>query len=114
MRVTAYEFGKIHIDGKLYTSDVIVTCEGVEDSWWRKEGHRLHTDDLETIVEKQPEVLVVGTGYFGRMRILQETESYLVSRNIRLIGARTGDAVNEFNQLQGEPTKVVAAFHLTC
>lgn len=114
MRVTAYAFGKIRIDGKLYTSDVIVTTKGVEDSWWRKDGHRLQAEDLQAVVETQPEVLVVGTGFYGRMRIPKETETFLATKAIRLIGARTREAVNEFNQLQSETTNVVGAFHLTC
>ena len=114
MRVTAYQFGKIRIDGKLYTSDVIVSSDGVEDFWWRKEGHRLQAEDLETIVAKRPEVLVVGTGYFGRMRIPKETENYLATHAIRLIEAPTSEAVNEFTRLQGESTKAAAAFHLIC
>lgn len=114
MRVTAYEFGKITIDGNLFTSDVIVTPEGVDDSWWRKEGHRLQVEDLQTIVDTPPEVLVVGTGFYGRMRIPKETAAYLAAKAIRLIGVRTGEAVKEFNRLYGEKTKVVGAFHLTC
>ena len=39
MNISAYRFGKIHIDGRAYSSDVIITPERVVDTWWRKQGH---------------------------------------------------------------------------
>lgn len=39
MHIENYNFGEIKIDGKTYTSDVIIYKDKVEDSWWRKEGH---------------------------------------------------------------------------
>jgi len=50
MKIDQYAFGKIVIDGKTYTSDVIIYPEKVDASWWRKEGHRLQPADLEKIV----------------------------------------------------------------
>ncbi|NIQ07644.1 MAG: hypothetical protein GWO20_18580, partial [Candidatus Korarchaeota archaeon] len=70
----------IVINGRRYTSDVIVFPDRVRDSWWRREGHRLHVEDIEGAVqEEKPEVLVVGTGYSGLMKVLPETENYLKS-----------------------------------
>ena len=45
MPVEHYSFGRITIDGKTYTSDVIV-IKGEVRSWWRKEGHRVALDDI--------------------------------------------------------------------
>ncbi len=44
MRITVYDFGKIIVDGKTHTRDVIIYPERVEGSWWQKEGHRLDID----------------------------------------------------------------------
>ncbi|RLI30667.1 hypothetical protein DRO48_02760, partial [Candidatus Bathyarchaeota archaeon] len=45
--IEAYGFGYIVVDGKRYTSDVIIFPDRVMDGWWRKEGHRLYVDDLK-------------------------------------------------------------------
>ena len=45
--IESYKFGAIVINGKKYTSDIIVFPEHVIDGWWRKEGHRLHVEDIE-------------------------------------------------------------------
>jgi hypothetical protein len=46
MMITSYDFGHIIIDGKRYTSDLIVFPDRVKVGWWRKEGHRLQLEDL--------------------------------------------------------------------
>jgi len=67
--IDSYDFGRIIINGKRYNSDLIVFSDKVRDGWWRKEGHRLDVEDLKDVLESKPEVLVVGTGYSGLMRI---------------------------------------------
>lgn len=114
MRITDYAFGRITIDGRTYTSDVILYPEGVDDRWWRKEGHTLQIEDLTDIVNAKPERLVIGTGYHGCMAMPEETLRYLASRGILAHVARTREAVELFNQLQRPGVKIVAALHLTC
>ena len=114
MNITAYHFGRIDVDGRTYTSDVIITPERVLDSWWRREGHRVAVADLTDIVTARPEVLVIGTGYLGRMSVSDEARQYLRAQGIELREAGTREAVREFNRLQKAQTRVVGALHLTC
>ena len=114
MRITAYEFGRIALADKTYTSDVIIAPELVIDAWWRKEGHNLQIEDLDDIVNAKPDMLIIGTGYYGRMQVPDETKQYLEERGIKVLQAKTPDAVTEFNQLQKEYARIVAALHLTC
>jgi len=114
MKIDQYAFGKIVIDGKTYTSDVILYPEKVDPSWWRKEGHRLQPEDLETVIRKKPDILIIGTGNVGAMTVPQETLDYLRSQGIDVRVARTGKAVDIFNGSQKENKKIIAALHLTC
>lgn len=108
-----YDFGEITINGKQYTRDLIIYPDRVVDGWWRKEGHKLGVEDLKTVFEAKPEVLIVGTGYSGLMKVSNEVKERLKSENVELIVEGTRDACNAYNRLA--PTKrVVAAFHLTC
>jgi hypothetical protein len=112
MKVQKYDFGSIVIDGKEYTSDVIVFPDRVKDRWWRKEGHRLDINDLEEVLEFKPEVLVIGTGYLGVMEVPEETLRYLQMKNIEVHVAPTREAIKIFNGLRGK--RAAGAFHLTC
>ncbi len=109
-----YNFGNIVINGKTYRSDVIIFGDMVWDNWWRKSGHELCIVDIEQAInEFNPTVVVVGTGKFGVMKILPETEAFLQSRQIRLIAQKTSQACETYNSLFNSD-KVLAAFHLTC
>ena len=114
--IDAYDFGKIVVGGKTYTSDVLVFPDRVLDHWWRVEGHNLSAEDLEEVLraEKRPEVLVVGTGHSGVMRVSSEVEEVLRSVNVELLVQPTAKACKTFNELLRSGRKVAAALHLTC
>jgi len=109
-----YSFGRIVIDGKTYRQDVIVFPDRVEPNRWRKEGHSLCLEDLEEVLRDPPEVLVVGTGYVGLMRVPREVREKLEEMGIRVVVEKTGKAYRTFNKLLSEGRRVVAALHLTC
>jgi hypothetical protein len=112
--IRSYRFGKIEIDGRSYTSDVVITPEGVVNSWWRKDGHRLAIGDLGSILAAKPDILVIGTGYFGRMMVSADARHHLEAHGVQVHEARTRQAVADFNRLQAQRARVAAALHLTC
>ncbi len=113
MKIDSYTFGHIVINGKMYSSDVIIYGDRVDATWWRKEGHRLHPEDLADVLNVRPEILVVGTGYAGVMTVPKMTREHIASHGIDVKVERTGKAVDLFNALQGKK-HVIAALHITC
>ena len=97
MEIRTYNFGSIDIEGNNYSSDVIILPTMVKDDWWRKQGHSLTIEDLKEVIAAKPDILVVGTGYYGRMEIPNDTKSFIDAQGIRLIEAPTSQAVEEFN-----------------
>lgn len=113
MKITHYSFGKITVDGKTYTSDVIIYPGRVDASWWRKESHYLQAADLTEVINAKPDILVIGTGYSGVMVVPEETARFVRSKGIEIRVERTEKAVELYNNLQ-EGKVVIAALHLTC
>jgi hypothetical protein len=113
MKIDSYSFGSLVVDGKMYTSDVIIYPDRVDPSWWRKEGHRLQIADLADVLNAKPQILIVGTGYSGMMAVSEETKNHIRSLGIDIYIATTGRAVDLFNTMQGKKT-IIAALHLTC
>jgi hypothetical protein len=111
--IESYSFGKIVIDGKVYSSDVIITPEKIHDCWWRKQGHVLHIEDLAEILEYNPEILIIGTGANDLMVVPEETKSFVESEGIKLIVKNTKEACETYNELR-DKKRIIAAFHLTC
>jgi len=112
--IESYGFGQIVVDGKRYASDIIIFPNRIKDNWWRKEGHRLCIEDLKEVFQEKPEVLIVGTGYYGFVKVPVEVKEYVKGEGIELITQSTKDACNTFNSLVKSGKKVVAALHLTC
>jgi len=112
--IERYEFGRIVVDGKGYSADLIIFPDRVMSDWWREEGHELRPVDLWEVVRARPKVLVVGTGHSGMMRVPPETERYIREQGIQLIVEPTAQACRTYNRLRERGEDVVAALHLTC
>jgi hypothetical protein len=112
-KIDSYRFGQAVIDGTAHRKDVVILPERVIGGWRREEGHVLHPGDLGPVFGAAPEVLVVGQGTYGRMRVAKETERALQEAGIELIARPTGEAVETYNRLRSERA-TAAALHLTC
>ena len=111
--IDSYQFGEIVINGRLYSSDVIIFPDRVRDNWYRKTGHQLCLDDIAEVLTENPEVLVVGTGAYDLVKLLPEAQQAVEARGIELIVEATDKACNTYNQLC-HSRRAVAALHLTC
>ena len=112
--IEAYDFGRIVIDGTIYTNDLLILEQRIKENWWRKEGHALHTSDIKDAVEEfAPEVVVIGTGYMGMMKVSSETRLYVQNKGIELLVEKTKEACELVNTLS-KSKQVLAGLHLTC
>ncbi len=113
MNIDSYSFGEIVINEKSYSSDVIIFKDYVMSNWWRKEGHNLCIDDLKEVLDKKPEILIVGTGKMGAMSVPRNVVNFLMSQGIEVFALRTDEACVKYNELI-KSRNIVAALHLTC
>lgn len=117
MRVDAYEFGRIWIDGVAYEHDVIV-----EDGRVRKRKKGPSKDRKAelghtplTRAEKIPwggQRLWIGTGAHGRLPVLEEVKEEARRRGVELVIRPTPELVNQINQ--GLPDGTNLILHVTC
>ncbi len=111
--IKTYSFGRMVIKSQTYTSDVILFPDRIDDSWWRKSGHRVCLEDIEDVLREEPEVLVIGTGFYGLMTVQEEVERLTQSRGIELVVKKTKNAILSYNEVASQK-KTIGAFHLTC
>lgn len=119
--IEEYKFGSITINGEKYSHDVEVlwTYEVLE--WWRKESHVIGIEDIEDVLDLEPDTIIIGTGESGIAQVKEEVKKLILEKGIRLIIDKTEDAVKTFNVIagdseeeEGEQNKVIGFFHLTC
>ena len=113
MLVEHYGLGQITVGGRTYTADVIIWPEGVDDTWWRAEGNAMGPDDVDAILNKQPDVVIVGTGETGQLDVPSDVLAALQQGCSRVHVEPTQRACELYNELAGGPQRVVAALHLT-
>ena len=113
MYIDSYEFGKIVVDGRAFSQDLILLPDGIQEVWRRQEGHLLQLVDVAAVLAAKPEVLIVGQGQPGKMQVDAGLAQYLQEKGIELIAGPTAQACTTFNSLTGK-RQVAAALHLTC
>ena len=112
MKVDYYSFGSISINGTSYNADLIVFPNKIETNWWRLQGHLLQIADIRKIFDISPEVLIIGTGDYGYMKVSDDILEELEKRNIKYFVEKSSKAIEIFNSCK-EKNKVLA-IHLTC
>ena len=115
MNIDGYTFGRIDIDGVCYSKDVMLVRGEVRCPWWRSAGgHHYEPEDLGEVLAAAPEVVVLGTGFFGRVKVSREALEALAEAGSEVVVETTARAVRDFNRLVAEGRDVAAALHLTC
>jgi len=109
-----YHFGSIEINGQKFENDVFIDLNEKVSSWWREESHLFQKKDIESFLEKKPEIIIFGTGKSGIARLSQELKDFLESLGIKIIVEPTEQAIESYNQAKKQDKKVIAFLHLTC
>lgn len=118
MHIDRSEFGNITIDGKTYDHDVTIGLSGhVEKRHKRlsKElygtSHMISKTEVEAVFEKGSDLLIIGTGQEGNVRLSPEAETYLADKGCKVLLQPTQEAIKTFNRMHG---RKIALMHVTC
>ena len=111
--INSYTFGSITINNQKFTKDLIIFPDYITSNCRRKNGYFLTEVDITEIIDSKPEVLIIGTGASGLMKVDDKIKDKLKSLGIEIIIKKTADAVIEYNRIYKDK-KVVATLHLAC
>ena len=112
--IEKYSFGTIVVNGMTYSADIKIAQGAVIADWWRASGHTVDVDDVQDILETHPDILVIGKGQPGYLKITGALRKYLEENNIKLIEEKTSQAIQTFNKLFKKGENVSAGLHLGC
>src|SRR5919204_3691612 len=93
-----YSFGRITVDGKEHTRDLIVLPGRVVPEWWRREGHSLAMEDLDAVKNELPERLILGCGAHGRLRPDPGVIEALRRQGVEVEALPTAEAVRRYGE----------------
>ena len=110
-KINSTYFGSIIIDGRKYDHDVIVYWDG--EVRQRPSSHNFTRRELMDVMMKEPEIIVIGTGTAGLMKIDSDVQLKAQMEGIRIVADKSLNAVSEFNKLTRNK-RVAAVIHVTC
>lgn len=108
-----FEFGTIVIDGQSYESDMIIFPDGTVEQWQHKDEHVLRPRDVDKIISAGPEVVIIGLGTVGNLKVRPKAEKRLQQAGIEVMAYRTNKACETYRELRNQ-RKVAAILHITC
>jgi len=68
--INSCSFGSITIGNKKINKDLIIYSNHINSNWLRKTGNFLIEADITEIINYKPEVLVIGTGASGLIKLM--------------------------------------------
>jgi glucokinase len=116
-RIAHASFGEITVDGTTYTQDVYITPHGSVEKRKKKHAedseaaHSVGPKELEKICQGGVEVLFVGTGHAGALRLAEPSDRYLRHRSIECRAAPTPALIDAYNKSK---QRKAALIHVTC
>lgn len=112
--IDSCSFGRIRVDGKDYRDDLIIYPEKQVVNWWRKDNHSVCFHDIKDVISRKPDLLIVGNGTIGHLRLELSVVRMLQKYNIPCRQAKTQEAAVLFNREIERGVRATGAFHLTC
>ena len=115
MQVDNLAFGRITIDGQIYTQDVVVYNNRIVEIRDKQSSRSLksrYNHTPLTTAENIPwncKTLVIGTGINGRLPVTEEIRARAQEMNVSLITKKTPIAISYINN---KDTNLV--LHITC
>jgi hypothetical protein len=116
MRWGKCKVGSLKIDGEKYTKDIILDC-GELRRRKKKPSQEFRKQFGHTPVSPKEEIpweckrLVIGTGMFGHLPVMDEIKAEARKRGIELVMCPTPEAVQ---LLQNNSAETNAILHVTC
>ncbi|MGD0643066.1 MAG: MTH938/NDUFAF3 family protein [Roseiarcus sp.] len=118
MPIDATEFGAITIDGKTYPHDVVIRLSGEVEKRRKRlskelygTSHIISKAEAKFVFEKGCDVLIVGAGQQGNVRLSPEAAEYFDKKRCRVVVEPTPEAIRAFNESRD---KKIALMHVTC
>ncbi len=119
--IEEYRFGLIIIDGRKYENDVEVRWTEEVLPLKFREKHIIDVEEVERVVEQNPETIIIGTGESGMANVSEEAIDFIKEKGIELIIDKTEEAIKTFNVMneesleeEGKQRRVAGLFHITC
>jgi hypothetical protein len=90
-RIDAVRFGKITVNGETFKHDIVISLRGKVKKRKKKlskqmygTSHTISLDEIEASYQGGAKALILGTGFFDRVRLFSEVQEYLSAKQCQV------------------------------
>ena len=112
VRIESTGFGEVVIGGKTYYSDMTIWWDGRVE--YRQKSHEVGLEEMAALLRGKPEVIVIGTGQQGVMKLMPKAEELAQQAGVEVFQEISPKAMEIFNGMIAQNKKAVAVIHTTC
>jgi len=112
VRITKVKFGEITIDKKVYYSDMTVWWDGKVE--YREKSHEFGMDEFLRLLEREPEIIIIGTGIEGIVKVPEEVDQEAENKGVEIFKDTSPKAAEMFNGFIADSKRAVVVLHSTC
>ena len=112
------EFGSITAGAVTYDHDILIRLDGTVEKRKKKlskavygTSHTLSLAEAEHIYEEGAEVLLIGSGQTGMVKLSSEAKAFFEEKACRIELLPTQQAIHRWNELK---KPAIGLFHITC
>lgn len=118
-KIDKLSWAKIKVDGKDYHQVLLVGEEVIPRDVNKLESlfgttHRIGDWEKEKLLANQPEIVIIGNGWSGVLKVDEEFKAKCAKAGVDLRVVLTPKAAEEYNQLIKDGKRVNALIHTTC
>ena len=119
--IEKFSWGRFMINGQVHSEmgegvgKDICMIHGQVKPWTARKGHRLKSKMISCVLDEDIDVLVIGNGVNGAIKVPKRTQKTIEDHGIKkLIIRKTPEACQVYNQLVRQGQKVALLAHGTC
>lgn len=109
--IDSFKFERVVIQGKEYRSDILISPDENVSPWDREVLHTIQSVDLDDILKHKPDLIIIGTGTIGNLKLAEDVKPYLGEKGIELIAHKSEKAIDTYRQLRNQE-RVLLLLHV--
>ena len=119
--IEKFSWGRFIIHGEIHSEmgegvgkDICI-INGQVSAWTARKGHRLTPKMVACVLDEDIDILVIGNGVNGAIKVLKKTQKTIKEHGIqKLIIQKTPEACQFYNEMVRQGKKVAFLAHGTC
>jgi hypothetical protein len=104
-------FGDIHINNHVFNRDDFFLFNNLVEP--TEKSHSVTKQDFSHMMLREPEIIIIGTGFNNAVKINEEVYELAKKSDIRILELPTPEALKRFQELS-KKRNVAARIHITC